>query len=68
MMQRFLVCWREGGGGGGWGRGRDLVLENPSTFDALVAIQSKLPLIEFGDYDKPVWLPSNSGTFTNARA
>ena len=44
------------------------MLENPSTFDALVAIQSKLPLIEFGDYDKPVWLPSNSGTFTNARA
>lgn len=66
-MQIFLVCtlW---GGGGEEERGRDLVLENPSTFDALVAIQSKFSLIEFGDYDKPVWLPSNSGTFSNARA
>lgn len=44
---------------------KKLVLE-AGRFEALVAIQSKLLLIELGDHDKPIWLPSKSGKYSSA--
>ena len=44
---------------------KKLVLE-AGRFEALVAIQSKLLLIELGDHDKPIWLPSKSSKYSSA--
>ena len=38
----------------------------PARSDNLVPIQSKLCLIDFAEEDRPIWIPSKSGTHSCA--